>query len=127
MRSFSPLASATPRHSIRVWASICRRSKSLASTVIRPAPIRVWSSKSSSRAFIIRPASVIRLALLRDWASGVRSSAAPARIAPIGVRRSWPMAARKVVWSARLRSALRRDSSARAWARMTVTLASTMR
>ena len=38
-RSFRPLASIGPRHRRKVWASVARRSKSTASTVIRPAPI----------------------------------------------------------------------------------------
>jgi hypothetical protein len=63
----------------------------------------------SSSPFIIRLASVIRAALARAEASpAMRSiSAAPVRMAPMGVRRSWPMAARKALTGWPWRSASR--------------------
>ena len=63
-------------------------------------------------AFIMKPASVISLDCERAAASVAprSSSAAPVRMALIGVRRSWPIAARKA-----LRPAMMRSASIRFW------------
>ncbi len=113
-RSFRPLAAASRCQKRRVWASRSRRLKVVASTVIRPASSLAWSSRSSSRAFIITPAWPIRAAWARAPVSAAdrSSSAAPVRMAPMGVRRSWPTAARKAARLAISRSAATRFCSA---------------
>ena len=114
IRSFRPLARAGPRHSRVVWFSRSRRLKSTASTVMCPASSLAWSSRSSSSAFIMKPASLISRAWARAELSFAprSSSAEPVRMALIGVRRSWPTAARKALRPSMMRSASARLSSA---------------
>ena len=80
-------------------------------------------------AFIMKPASVIRWACERAAASVAprSSSAAPVRMALMGVRRSWPMAARKALRPAMMRSAWARFSSASTRAALSASRASFMR